>query len=66
MTGFTGAGAALFGTDYPHHEGTYPNTRRIVAEFCSGQIPTEDAEAIVFGTAARLFRFDLEKISAPF
>jgi predicted TIM-barrel fold metal-dependent hydrolase len=66
MTRYTGASVALFGTDYPHHEGTYPNTRKIVTAFCGGQIPPEDVEAMVFGTAARLFHFDREKLSAPF
>lgn len=65
MVPYTGADVALFGTDYPHHEGTYPHSRKVVAEFC-GMLAPADAEAIVFGTAARLFHFDREKLGAPF
>lgn len=65
MLPYTGADVALFGTDYPHHEGTYPHSREVVAEHCLGLAPAE-AEAIVFGTAARLFHFDREKLAAPF
>jgi predicted TIM-barrel fold metal-dependent hydrolase len=65
MAAFTGAEAALWGSDYPHHEGTYPHSRKIVSEF-SGRLAPADAEAMVFGTAARLFNFDREKLAAPF
>jgi len=65
MVPFTGADVALWGTDYPHNEGTYPHSRKIVTELCAGLAPA-DAEAIVFGTAARLFNFDREKLAAPF
>lgn len=65
MLPFTGAAAALWGSDYPHTEGTYPHSRRIVAEQCAGLAPA-DAETILFGEAARLFRFDRALLDAPF
>jgi predicted TIM-barrel fold metal-dependent hydrolase len=65
MVPYTGAEVALWGTDYPHTEGTYPHSRKVVSAFTQALKPA-DAEAIVFGTAARLFAFDREKITAPF
>jgi len=65
MVPYTGADVALFGTDYPHLEGTYPHSRKIVAEFAAGLAPA-DAEAMVFGNAAQLFHFDREQLAEPF
>jgi predicted TIM-barrel fold metal-dependent hydrolase len=62
---FTGPAVALWGSDYPHTEGTYPHSQDVVAEFSKNLSPT-DAETIVFGTAAKLFNFDKEKILQPF
>jgi predicted TIM-barrel fold metal-dependent hydrolase len=64
MVPFTGARVALWGSDYPHAEGTYPHSRDVVTEF-SKRLSPEDAKAIVFDTAAELFRFDREKILEP-
>jgi predicted TIM-barrel fold metal-dependent hydrolase len=65
MLPYTGAGAALWGSDYPHTEGTYPHSRKIVAEQCAG-LSAADAETILFGEAARLFKFDHARLAAPF
>jgi predicted TIM-barrel fold metal-dependent hydrolase len=65
MAPFTGTDVALWGTDYPHSEGTYPHSRKVVAELC-GKLAPADAEAILFGNAARLFHFDREALAAPF
>lgn len=64
MIPFTGASVALWGSDYPHSEGTYPHSRKIVAEF-SETLSAPDARAVVFDTAAELFHFDREKILEP-
>jgi predicted TIM-barrel fold metal-dependent hydrolase len=65
MLPYTGASVALWGSDYPHTEGTYPYSRKVVAELCAG-LAAEDAAAIAGGTAARLFGFDLAAIAEPF
>jgi hypothetical protein len=65
MAPYTGAQVALWGTDYPHTEGTYPHSREVVAEFCAKLSPA-DAQAMVFGTAADLFRFDRAKLAEAF
>jgi predicted TIM-barrel fold metal-dependent hydrolase len=65
MLHYTGAAVALWGSDYPHTEGTYPNSRKVIAELC-GSLAAPDAEAILHGTAARLFDFDLDLLGTPF
>jgi predicted TIM-barrel fold metal-dependent hydrolase len=65
MLPYTGAGVALWGSDYPHTEGTYPDSRKVVAELCAG-LAAADADAVLHGTAARLFGFDLDLLRAPF
>jgi predicted TIM-barrel fold metal-dependent hydrolase len=65
MLAYTGAAVAMWGSDYPHLEGTYPNSRKVIAELCSN-LSAADTAAVVHGTAARLFDFDLELLRTPF
>jgi predicted TIM-barrel fold metal-dependent hydrolase len=60
----TGVDALLWGSDYPHEEGTYPNSRATVDRL-GGQLKPEEAEKIFRDTAARLFHFDPEVLAAP-
>jgi predicted TIM-barrel fold metal-dependent hydrolase len=50
----TGLGALLWGSDYPHLEGTYPNTQAVLADIFDG-VPDEIRTAITGGNFARLF-----------
>ena len=53
----TGVETLLWGNDYPHPEGTWPNSQ----EVCAGQfegVPDDELAAIVGGTAARVFNFE--------
>jgi predicted TIM-barrel fold metal-dependent hydrolase len=60
----TGIQPLLWGSDYPHGEGTYPHSRKIVQEmFCD--MDFDDATAILGGTATRLFNFDPDVVSTP-
>lgn len=53
----TGTQAIMWGSDYPHHEGTFPNSRNVLAHLFDGiDISEEDKAAIIGGNAARLFR----------
>jgi hypothetical protein len=53
----------LWGSDYPHYEGTYPHTRLAMRHaFC--QMDRKEVRAILGENAARLYRFDLEKLAA--
>ena len=49
---------ALFETDYPHQDGTWPNSRA-VAEKLLGHLPEESISKIVRGNAIRLFDLEL-------
>ena len=53
----TGTQALMWGADYPHHEGTFPRSRQVLARLFDGiDISEDDKAAIVGGNAARLFR----------
>jgi predicted TIM-barrel fold metal-dependent hydrolase len=53
----TGHQALLWGSDYPHHEGTFPRSRDVVAHLFDGiDISEREKADILGGNAARLFR----------
>jgi predicted TIM-barrel fold metal-dependent hydrolase len=51
---FTGADYLMWGSDYPHDEGTFPNSQAVIAEIFRG-VAAADKEKIVYGNAARLY-----------
>jgi predicted TIM-barrel fold metal-dependent hydrolase len=53
---YTGPGPLLWGSDFPHAEGTYPNSRATVRRLFEG-VELDAAAQMVAGNAARLFRF---------
>ena len=56
---FTGINTLMFGTDYPHHEGTFPHTQEVIDRIFAG-VPDDETAAIVGGNAAELYGFDLD------
>jgi predicted TIM-barrel fold metal-dependent hydrolase len=52
----------LWGTDYPHYEGTFPHTRKALRHTFH-DVPRDEARAILGENAARLYGFDLEKLA---
>lgn len=53
----TGHQAIMWGADYPHHEGTFPRSREVVAHLFDGiEISEREKADILGGNAARLFR----------
>ncbi len=53
----TGTRPLMWGADYPHHEGTYPRSREVVARLFDGiEISEREKADILGGNAARLFR----------
>ena len=52
----------MWGTDYPHPEGTWPITRDIMVETFEG-IPEADIEAMLGGNAAEFYGFDTGKLA---
>ena len=54
----TGIETLMWGNDYPHPEGTWPSSQEIAAKQFDG-VPDHEVRAIVGGTAASVFGFDL-------
>ena len=57
-----GVGNIMWGTDYPHPEGTWPYTRKMMVETMHG-LPEADIEAMLGGNAAEFYGFDLKKLN---
>lgn len=59
--GFTGTGPLLWGSDYPHPEGTYPYSREVTnSMFERAGVDDEVAKsAILGGTVAKLYGFEM-------
>ena len=52
----------IFGTDYPHPEGTWPNTQDWIRAAFDG-VPEAEARAILGENAIRCFRLDRDKLA---
>jgi predicted TIM-barrel fold metal-dependent hydrolase len=52
----------MWGSDYPHMEGTWPHTQDKL-QAALGSVPTDEVTQILGGTAARVYGFDVEKLS---
>jgi hypothetical protein len=54
-----GCDVMMWGTDYPHPEGTWPHTvERLQSSF--NDIPVEDTRKLLSETAANVYNFDLD------
>ena len=60
---FTGATCLLWGNDYPHDEGTWPNSAASLAQIRK-RLSAEDARRVLCGNAARLYGFDLDYLAS--
>ena len=54
----------MWGSDYPHSESTFPQSRKILAEILSG-VPAEEQAKIAGGNTARVYNFDLASLGDP-
>jgi predicted TIM-barrel fold metal-dependent hydrolase len=54
LTDVIGVDALMFGTDYPHLEGTWPDTQKVVDELF-GDVPAPVREAVTFGNLTRVY-----------
>lgn len=52
----------MWGSDYPHSESTFPQSRKILAEILAG-VPEEEQAKIVGGNTARLYGFDVARLA---
>jgi predicted TIM-barrel fold metal-dependent hydrolase len=52
----------MWGSDYPHSESTFPQSRKILAEILAG-VPDDEQAKIAGGNTARVYRFDVARAS---
>ena len=52
----------MWGTDYPHLEGTWPNTMKVLRETFA-DYPEDEIRVLLGGNAASVYGFDLEKLA---
>ena len=52
----------MWGSDYPHSESTFPQSRKILAEILAG-VPEAEQARIVGGTTACVYGFDVAKLT---
>jgi predicted TIM-barrel fold metal-dependent hydrolase len=57
-----GVANIMWGSDYPHPEGSWPVTREQMVETFRG-LPGAEIEAMLGGNAARFYGFDVEKLA---
>ena len=57
-----GLNQLMWGSDYPHPEGTWPHTKDELASAFTG-FPEDDVAAILGGNAAKFYGFDIAEIS---
>jgi hypothetical protein len=57
-----GVDRIMWGSDYPHVEGSYPYSRELLRLTFAG-VPEPEIEQMVAGNAARLYGFDLEQLA---
>jgi hypothetical protein len=57
-----GVGCMMWGSDYPHPEGTWPFTRDQMIDAFRG-LPQPEIEAMLGGTAAELYGIDSAKLA---
>jgi len=58
-----GVGNLMWGSDYPHPEGSWPHTREQMIDTLRG-LPDPEIAAILGGNAARVYGFDAEKLAS--
>ena len=55
---FIGAESLIWGSDYPHSDGTWPQSREVISETYAA-VPKEDIQKMVAGNIARIFDIKL-------
>jgi hypothetical protein len=60
--GFVGRDRFMWGSDYPHDEGTMPYTREHLRQIFSSA-PETEMRKILAGNAAEVYGFDLDKLA---
>lgn len=60
----SGVEALMWGADYPHEEGTFPNSLEVVDRL-AGTLSEDQARLVFRDNAARVFGFDRELLTTP-
>jgi predicted TIM-barrel fold metal-dependent hydrolase len=60
--GDIGSRCFMWGSDYPHNEGTWPYTDQALRYTFGWGVPREDIEAMLAGNAARCYYLDLDEL----
>ena len=50
----------MWGSDYPHSESTFPRSRKILAG-----VPDDEQAKIAGGNTARMYNFDVARLTVP-
>jgi predicted TIM-barrel fold metal-dependent hydrolase len=58
-----GVDKLMWGSDYPHSESTFPQSRKILAEILAG-VPEDEQARIVGGNTARVYHFDAARLAS--
>ena len=59
--GEIGVGQILWGSDYPHIEGTFPHSKAALRAAFAG-VPADEVQRMVGGNAALVYGFDVQKL----
>ena len=62
--GAIGVENILFESDYPHGDGTWPDTQQVIDDILSG-LPVEEIRMITHENAAKLYRHPLPEVRIP-
>jgi hypothetical protein len=59
--GEIGVGQIMWGSDYPHLEGTHPYTSALLRNTFAG-VPTDEVAMMLGGNAASIYGFDIDAL----
>ena len=54
----------IWGSDYPHSESTFPQSRKILSEILAG-VPADEQAKFAAGNTARVYNFDAARLTVP-
>jgi predicted TIM-barrel fold metal-dependent hydrolase len=54
----------MWGSDYPHSESTFPQSRKTLAEILEG-VPDDERAKIAGGNTARVCNFEITRLTVP-
>jgi hypothetical protein len=57
-----GTDKVMWGSDYPHYEGSFPFSREAM-RLAHAELPEDEVRGLLGGNAARFYDFDLEKLA---